>query len=200
METQEHSRRWRGPLAAAAVLAGVVAVGSAPVFSGAGRAVAATPLVTCLSGVGSVAFAPGITATSGTVGASGSGTMVGCVASDYPTITKGSFSFHQISGIASCSATGGTGSWTVTSGNPITVTWLNSSGGTVGTSTVTGTAQFSISTVGKITATTGGTVTAGLFSGGSVVLPTTAVTANLADCVLPGGVTGGSATGNGAIY
>jgi hypothetical protein len=68
------------------------------------------------------------------------------------------------------------------------VTWLDATNTVVGTSTLSFTASYSVSTTGTITVTDSGTVTAGLFNGGTGVAVISGVVANLPACALPAGL------------
>ncbi|GAA2105375.1 hypothetical protein [Actinomadura alba] len=195
-------RVW-GAALAVGVAAPAVAVVVASGAGGGPEALAAGSQIACTGFAGSTEFRPGIKITSGSTEATNSASLAsvltGCLSGGQPTITQGTVTWSKVPGTTSCDPTKGSGGFTADSRHPVTITWKNVSGGTVGTSTITGTGGYTITASGTVTATASGTVTAGLFNGGTAVPVFLSLIADLANCALPGGATTATATGSFAI-
>lgn len=187
---------WKGVLVLAVVAPAVaVAAGSTAAAGGGSPVRAAGTQIACTSMAGSTTFSPGITGTSQSIEATSatgpqSPTLTGCSAASRPAIVSGTVAWSKVTGTAGCTTGNGSGTFTVT--------WKDASGGVVGTSTITGSAGFTIDPKGAIAVSGSGTVTAGLFSGGTALPVFLGVAADLTKC-LTTGVTSASSGGSFAI-
>jgi hypothetical protein len=134
-------------------------------------------LLSCV-GSGSNTYQPGVTATPGLVTVSSRADYGPCVSTGSPQITSGHFAVTG-AGIVSCFA----GSFAIT----VTITW-----NTGETSTITAVGIVAQRPANEVVVVYQGTVTAGRFLGGAVVMTAALLNTTPELCFTPQGVTGTS--------
>jgi hypothetical protein len=166
-------RSLTGTVIALMVAAGVVAIAPA--------AQAATELLSCV-GSGANTYQPGVTAQPKVVSIASSAEYDSCASTGSPTITSGGYAIVA-NGLVSC--LGGGISITVT------ITW-----NTGETTTVAAVGLVVLRPANEVVVVYQGTVTAGRFTGATVVMTAALLNTTPAQCFTPEGVTGTSGPAN----
>ncbi|MEU7478355.1 hypothetical protein AB0A63_20385 [Lentzea sp. NPDC042327] len=166
-------RSLTGAVVAVVMAAGLVATAS--------TAQAATELLSC-TGSGANTYQPGVTAQPGVVAINSSADYGSCVSTGSPTITSGGYAIVA-NGLVSCF--GGGVSITVT------ITW-----NTGETTTVAAVGLVVLRPANEVVVVYQGTVTAGRFTGATVVMTAALLNTTPAQCFTPEGVTGTSGPAN----
>ncbi|MEV8443945.1 hypothetical protein AB0425_41780 [Actinosynnema sp. NPDC051121] len=167
--------------AVAGVVVAVVVAAGAAALAPAARA-ADTELLSC-TGTGANTYQPGVITQPRTVAISSVAEYSSCVSSGSPTITSGGYS-AAANGLVSCLA----GGVSIT----VTITW-----NTGETTTVAAVGLVVLRPANEVVVVYQGTVTAGRFTGASVVMTAALVNTTPAQCLTPEGVT--STSGPAAI-
>lgn len=161
------------------VIPGVVTLVMVVVMAVVAPAVSAadTQLLSC-TGTGSNTYQPGVSIEPKSVAVSSSAHYEPCVSTGTPAITSGGYQANATS-IVSCLA----GSFAIT----VTITW-----NTGETTTVTAIGIIAQRPANEVVVVYQGTVTAGRFTGASVVMTAALLNVTPAECLTPQGVTGTS--------